>query len=165
MKIYLDMDGVLTDFEKRYEELFGARPIEINKQNKHFWSNWETFVKGGNFTTLEKHKGADELLSFVKSLNVPIEILSSSGGHQYHECVTTQKNAWLRNNGIDFKPNIVPGGKKKAQFADPWNILVDDTQHVVDNYKAAGGTAILHHDVNVTIRELSRLYLEWQGGQ
>ena len=38
-------------------------------------------------------------------------------------------------------------------------------RNVVEKYRAAGGTAILHHDVDVTIRELSRLYLEWQGGE
>lgn len=165
MKIYLDMDGVLTDFEKKYEELFGVRPVEVKHRTKHFWENWEEFVKGGNFVHLEKHKGADKLLNFVNSLGVPVEILSSSGGEKNHEYVTTQKIAWLCNNGIPFKANIVAGGAKKAMYAAPWNILVDDTEHVVEKYRAAGGTAILHHDVDVTIRELSRLYLEWHGGE
>lgn len=159
------MDGVLTDFEKKYEELFGVRPVEVKHRTTHFWKNWETFVKEGSFVHLEKHKGADELLKFVNSLGVPVEILSSSGGQQFHEYVTTQKIAWLCNNGIPFKANIVPGGSKKALFAAPWNVLVDDTDRVVENYRKAGGTAILHYDVSVTIRELSRLYLEWRGGQ
>lgn len=165
MKIYLDMDGVLTDFEKRYDELFGVRPVEIKHRTKHFWDNWESFITGGNFVTLEKHKDADTLLSFVASLNVPVEILSSSGGEKFHEYVTEQKNQWLASHGITYKANIVPGGSKKAAFASPWNILVDDTQHVVDKYRAAGGTAVLHHDIDITIRELSRLHLEWQGGE
>ena len=80
MKIYLDMDGVLTDFEKKYEELFGVRPIEVKHRTKHFWENWQTFIQGENFVHLEKHKDADKLLSFVTSLRVPVEILSSSGG-------------------------------------------------------------------------------------
>lgn len=165
MKVYLDMDGVLTDFEKRYEELFGVRPVEVKHRTKHFWDNWEAFIKGKNFKTLDKHKGADELLAFVKTLDVPVEILTSSGGKEFHEEVEAQKIVWLCDNGIPYKANVVPGGKKKAEFAGPWNILVDDTEHVVENYRAAGGTAILHYDADVTIRELSRLYLEWQGGQ
>ena len=165
MKIYLDMDGVLTDFEKKYEELFGVRPKEVSGRTKHFWENWDTFVKGGNFVHLEKHEGADKLLTFVNMLGVPVEILSSSGGQTHHEYVTTQKIAWLCNHGIPFKANIVPGGSKKALYAKPWNILVDDTDRVVEEYRAAGGTAILHYDVDVTIRELSRLHLEWQGGE
>lgn len=165
MKIYLDMDGVLTDFEKRYDELFGVRPVEIKHRTKHFWDNWETFVKGGNFKTLEKHAGADKLLQFVHELRVPVEILTSSGGEKFHEEVEAQKIVWLCNNSIPYKANVVAGGSKKAAFAAPWNILVDDTEHVVEKYRAAGGTAILHHDIDVTLRELSRLYLEWQGGE
>ena len=71
----------------------------------------------------------------------------------------------LFRSGIPYKANIVPGGSKKAAFASPWNILVDDTDHVIEKYRSAGGTAILHYDIDVTIKELSRLHLEWHGGQ
>jgi hypothetical protein len=159
------MDGVLTDFEKRYYELFGLRPEEVNSRKEHFWRYFEQFIQSGNFSTLDKHEHADTLLEFVKSLNVPVEILSSSGGEKYHSEVTWQKTEWLCNHGIPYKANIVPGGSKKAEYAQPWHILVDDTERVIEKYRAAGGTAILHYDINVTLKELSRLHLEWQGGQ
>lgn len=165
MKIYLDMDGVLTDFDKRFTELFGGRPEQSEDRKEHFYTNWPAFVEGGNFGTLEMHPGAPKLLEAVRSLNVPVEILSSSGGKKYHECVTLQKEAWLRDHGIEFKPNIVPGGWLKAEWAKPWHILIDDSAHVVDPYIAAGGTAILHYDVDLTIKRLYELHLEWAGGQ
>jgi hypothetical protein len=71
----------------------------------------------------------------------------------------------LCNNAISYKANVVPGGSKKAELAHPWHILVDDTERVVEKYRAAGGTAILHYDIDVTLKELSRLHLEWQGGE
>jgi hypothetical protein len=156
MKIYLDMDGVLTDFEKRYDELFGVRPSEAQARTSHFWRFFEEFITTGQFKTLEKHKDADKLLHFVHTLGVPVEILSSSGGPKHHDCVVAQKEAWLRNNGITYKANIVPGGSKKAELAHPWHILVDDTLHVIEKYRAAGGTAVHHYDINVTLNELSR---------
>ena len=159
------MDGVLTDFEKRYDELFGVRPKEVTSRTAHFWRYFEQFIQGGNFSTLDKHEHADTLLEFVKSLRVPVEILSSSGGDKYHSEVTWQKTVWLCNHGIPYKANIVPGGGKKAEYAQPWHILVDDTERVVEKYRAAGGTAILHYDIDVTLKELSRLHLEWQGGE
>jgi hypothetical protein len=165
VKIYLDMDGVLTDFEKRYYELFGLRPEEVNSRKAHFWRYFETFIEGGHFKTLDKHKDADKLLQFVHELRVPVEILTSSGGAKHHEKVTEDKITWLCNNSIPYKANVVPGGSKKAEMAKPWHILIDDTEHVVDRYRAAGGTAILHYDIDVTLKELSRLHLEWQGGQ
>lgn len=159
------MDGVLTDFDKRYTELFGERPTDVQRRAKHFWANWETFIRGANFSTLDKHEDADTLLHFVHKLQVPVEILSSSGGDKFHSEVAWQKITWLCNHGIPYKANIVPGGSKKAAFASPWNILVDDTDHVIEKYRSAGGTAILHYDIDVTIKELSRLHLEWHGGQ
>jgi hypothetical protein len=159
------MDGVLTDFEKRYYELFGLRPEEVNSRKAHFWRYFETFIEGGHFKTLDKHKDADKLLQFVHELRVPVEILTSSGGAKHHEKVTEDKITWLCNNSIPYKANVVPGGSKKAEMAKPWHILIDDTEHVVDRYRAAGGTAILHYDIDVTLKELSRLHLEWQGGQ
>lgn len=165
MKIYLDMDGVLTDFDKRFGELFGGRPEESEDRKAHFYSNWNAFVEGGNFGTLEMHPGAPKLLEAVRALNVPVEILSSSGGKKYHECVTLQKEAWLRDHGIEYKANIVPGGWLKAEWAHPWHILVDDSAHVVAPYIEAGGTAILHHDVDLTIKKLYELHLEWSNGQ
>lgn len=165
MKIYLDMDGVLTDFEKRYDELFGVRPKEVSSRTAHFWRYFETFIEGGHFRTLDKHKDADKLLQFVEELRVPVEILTSSGGPKHHEKVTEDKITWLCNNAIPYKANVVAGGSKKAEFADPWHILVDDTQHVIDKYRAAGGTAILHYDIDETLKELSRIHLEWQGGE
>jgi hypothetical protein len=165
MKIYLDMDGVLTDFEKRYDELYGIRPSQIKDRSVHFWKHFETFILSGQFKTLDKHKDADKLLHFVHELRVPVEILSSSGGGKHHEFVTAQKEAWLSNNGITYKANIVPGGSKKTEYAKPWHILVDDTPHVVEKYRAAGGTAVLHYDIDVTLKELARLHLEWQGGE
>lgn len=165
MKIYLDMDGVLADFDKQYELLFGVRPKEVTKRDEHFHKNWDAFVLDEGFTRLELFPGADRLLKYIESLDVPVEILSSSGGSKWHLEVTTQKHQWLRTRGIPHRPNIVPGGHKKAEFAGPWNILVDDTLRVVENYRKAGGTAILHTDADETIVELSKLYLEYQGGQ
>lgn len=165
MKIYLDMDGVLTNFEKRYDELFGIRPSEQAERTTHFWRFFEEFIEGGNFRTLEKHPDADTLLQFVHEMRVPVEILTSSGGEKHHHRVSEDKIAWLQQNAIPYKANVVPGGSKKAAMAQPWHILVDDTPHVVEKYRAAGGTAILHHDIDVTLSELAKLHLKWQGGE
>jgi hypothetical protein len=55
--------------------------------------------------------------------------------------------------------NIVPGGSKKAAFAAPDHILIDDTERVVNKYRAAGGVAILHRDDDIdhTFYELTRI--------
>ena len=155
------MDGVLTDFEKRYDELFGVRPEEVAARSKHFWSNFDAFIEGGNFKTLEKHPYADQLLQFVHELRVPVEILTSSGGEKHYDQVSVDKIEWLLNNGINYKANVVSSGSKKAEYARPWHILIDDTPQVVEKYRAVGGIAILHKDIQTTLSELAKIHLEW----
>lgn len=161
MKIYLDMDGVLADFEKRFESLYGIRPNNKQHRAVHFEQHWNNFVDSGEFMTLDLMPGALELIKVVKSLNVPVEILSSTSTHEYHHIVSCQKSFWLGRNNIKFKPNFVPGGIFKANYASPWNILIDDSTYVTDCYREAGGTTILHTDVNKTIEKLHELHLEW----
>lgn len=168
MKIFLDMDGVLTDFEKRYVEKYGEFPKDLDKRRQHFWDNWKKFVDDREFETLDKHAHCDELLQTVAmfaSRGIPVEILSSSGGGYSHEIVAEQKKTWLKKHGIDYHANIVPGGGHKRKFASAWNILVDDTESVITRYRGAGGTAIHHTDIKETIKRLHELHLEWEGGE
>lgn len=166
MIVYLDMDGVLTNFDKRYRELFGIPPEDVSRKEEHFWANWKSFVLGNNFTTLELLPDAKELLDYTKELQesgITIEILSSSGGQQFHDVVKAQKLIWLDKHGITYKANIVPGGHLKAKYAlSPWYILVDDTPRVIEGFTNAGGTGILHTSAKETIDQLKKLHYEWR---
>jgi len=157
-QLYLDMDGVLSNFEKRYFELFDETANEAEK-NGNFSKNWKLFVEGNNFETLEWFPGAHVLLDYVQQLTVPISILSSSGRHSYgyHEDVKRQKKNWILNHGINYKPIIVPGAKLKAQYAGEGIVLIDDTEHVIDAFNNAGGIGILHSQIGNTIDVLNNL--------
>ena len=151
-KILLDMDGVLSDFHKRYRELFHIETEKIRARGEKDDDNWNQFVEGKNFETLDWYPGGKELLKFVLSLDIPIEILSSSGGRSHHEEVKQQKKVWLKQHNIDFKANIVPGRHLKADYAKSDVILIDDTTDVIEDFNHAGGIGILHKDTTETIK-------------
>lgn len=150
------MDGVICNFEKKYIELFGKSPLEARDQ-KEFSPNWKKFIEEKSFEKLDWFPGGQDLLKYVRETNLPVEILSSSGGEKYHGEVTAQKIMWLRNHGIDYKANIVSGRKKKKEYATPSTILIDDTDDVIDDFNNAGGIGILHRDSGKTIEILKSL--------
>jgi hypothetical protein len=155
-KIYLDLDGVMCNFEKRYKEMFGVAPADV-RSFKEFSPNWTKFVEEQQFETLDWYPGAQELLNFIRQTGLDVEILSSSGGKKYHDQVTAQKMKWLKDHGIDYTPNIVPGRRLKAEYAKPDTILIDDTPDVIESFDQAGGVGILHKDAEKTIEKLKQL--------
>ena len=154
--IYLDMDGVLADFEKDYLDHTGITIEEAREQRprKEFYRHWNDFISAGRFAELPKYEGCDELLSFVRGLDIVLEILSSSGGPGRHMDVINQKNIWLKKHGISYKSNIVPGARYKKDYAYPSTLLIDDTEKNYTSFIEAGGHAILHISAEDTIKKL-----------
>jgi 5'(3')-deoxyribonucleotidase len=156
-KIYLDMDGVLCDFEKRYVGLYNEFP-KAARERKLFSENWHNFVKTKQFEKLDYFPGALRLMKYVNSLNIPVEILSSSGGKTYHSEVESQKINWLKAHNIHYKPNIVDGRRAKAKYATPTTVLIDDTPEVIKFFEDADGIGILHKNFEDT-KNILDLYL------
>ena len=158
--IYVDMDGVLTNFEKCYLKKFGVTPQQASKDriNKKFSANWQKFIDDAEFARLEPLPGSDRLIKFLHEVaedhNINLAILSSSGGFDNHYRVAEQKMQWLRDNNIKWPPIIVPSKKFKCRFADPVSFLIDDTPYNVETFRDAGGGSVLHTSVDNTILKL-----------
>mgnify|MGYP003338391153 CR=1 FL=1 len=74
-KIYLDLDGVLCDFYKRYREVFNVDLEHKRSHGEKITLEWNKFVEGKNFENLDWHPGGLELLKYIISLDIPVEIL------------------------------------------------------------------------------------------
>jgi hypothetical protein len=152
--IYLDMDGVIADFEKRYKELYGIHPREAENKQK-FNAYFDDFIANNNFATLDLMPDAMELINALRKANVPTQILSSTANQERYDEISKQKQVWLQTHGITFPQNFVPGKRHKKNWASPNRIIIDDTKSIIDDWKEAGGIAIWHQDVPSTLLILS----------
>jgi len=158
-KIFVDMDGVLTNFERRYFELFQASPKDVVKQKEKglYTKNWNVFVDGNYFATLDKFPGCDELVSFLESIpKVQLCVLSSAGGFDRHIDVQSQKLKWLADNGIKWPAIIVPGRRYKSGFATGDSFMIDDTPDVIKGFCENTGHGIVHVQYEHTIQVLTK---------
>jgi hypothetical protein len=157
MKVYVDMDGVLCNFERRYFERYNELPGSM-RDKKDFNVYWDDFVLTNQFETLDLYPGASELLHYLDlQTHVEKEILSSSGGPKYHEIVSEQKKVWLKKHSILYPANIVSGRKNKSLYAKPDTILIDDTSEVITAFNKAGGIGILHKEIGNTLMLLEKV--------
>ena len=152
-KIYLDMDGVIADFDKRYIKQYKMEPREAEK-SKEFDKFFDKFIADGEFATLDLMPDAMILINFLKSLQVPTEILSSSASEKRDSQIRPQKLEWLKTHNIEFNPIIVPGKRHKKEYSNPNSLLIDDTQVNIDQWRREGGIGILHTDAMNTINIL-----------
>ena len=123
--IYLDMDGVIADFVKRYKELYKMEPRDAEKK-KEFNKYFDEFIDTNQFATLDMMAGAMQGIEFLRKASVPTQILSSTANEARYDAISKQKMIWLQTHGITFNPLFVPGKKHKWKHATPDSIIIDE---------------------------------------
>ena len=153
--LYLDMDGVLADFNKEYTKLDPQRA-----DRKRFR---EAVMNYKIFTHLDFMPDTQELLNHVSKLrDIDVQILTSMGTHdpvQGNEA-KSQKLTWLEKHNIPYKANFVRNKQEKSNYATPNSILIDDSVGCISPFIAAGGHGILHVNASETISILDSTILQ-----
>lgn len=163
-ELYIDLDGVLCNFDKRFNELFKQSPLadyptsNINNSKK-FKQQFNEFVEGNNFATLEPIPDFNEAVLFINRLpkNIRMYILSSTAREEYYNEISKQKNEWLKKYDIHIPAIFVPGKRFKQIYSGVGKVLIDDTKINVDQWNTKQGIAILHKNWKTTIREFNIL--------
>ena len=147
--LYLDMDGVLCNFDKAY------RAIDPEKADRKKFRDAVFIHK--IFEDLEFMPDTQELLNYVTKLeNINIEILTSMGTFDVTQGneARTQKLRWLDKMNIPYKANFVRCKEEKSNYATDHAILVDDSVGCIDPFVAKGGYGILHTRSSDTIQQI-----------
>ena len=153
--LYLDMDGVLCNFDKAY------RQFDPQKEDRKKFRS--AVLDYHIFEDLEFMPDAQELLNHVCRLqNINIEILTSMGTFdvQQGNAAQSQKLKWLDEKNIPYKANFVRSKEEKAQYATPHSILIDDSIGCITPFSAKGGHGILHKTSKETIGILNSTILQ-----
>ena len=147
--LYLDMDGVLCNFDKAY------RAFDPQKEDRKKFR--ESVMTYKIFEDLEFMSDAQELLNYVSALeNINIEILTSMGTYDdiQGNAAKYQKIHWLNKYNIPYKANFVRAKQEKANFAHDRAILVDDSSGCINPFNVKGGHGILHTKSSDTIQQI-----------
>lgn len=153
-QIYCDMDGVLTDFEKRFSTLLRkegpkyyskaviaqvTRPKHFQRLegDEEFWKFIDQHIGLEFWSEMPWMPNGKQLWDFIqpykpKLLTSPSEDNTSRLG----------KRLWVRNNITPAPEVIFRFGDAKADFANENSILIDDKPSNLAAFSAAGGIAI-----------------------
>jgi len=152
--IYLDMDGVLADYEKMVYQLYEKHVVANTKGD--WWA--ESIFKHKIFEKLDFMPGAEKLIDVVLNSGLDVEILSSAGWGPTMEEARRQKRTWLENHELGFLPVTFTTNKlEKAKYALPSHILIDDHLECINPFIDKGGCGIHHKDADTTINTLNSI--------
>lgn len=156
MKIFIDMDGVLSNFVGGVAPLLGTDEHELSsKLFLHQTYNiadaldtrWEHIEEAINdqgvefWSGLNRYHWAEDLLIYLleETSSSNIYIVTDPGQFQYSHA---GKMLWMKEHlGYKFKNYAMT--PYKHLLADRNSILIDDNRNNVSAFKRAGGRAIL----------------------
>lgn len=151
-QLFLDMDGVLADFDTGYFNRFGHRPSKHDDQAHAV--DWELVRQTpGFYRDLPPMEDFHELWDYASHFK-PIVL---TGVPRSVEGAKSNKREWVDHwLGVDT-PMIGCPSRDKSLYLTPGDVLVDDWEKYKDLWIAAGGRWITHTSAAQSIYSLKQL--------
>jgi len=151
-KIYCDMDGVLTNFDKRFKDInpehLSAAQYQTKYGTEKFWDLIDEDNKVKFWVGMEWMPDSKQLWDYIKDkkptlLSAPSKKPQSRLG----------KRLWVKNN-LPGTPLILASAEKKQNYSGGNKILIDDRPDNISQWRSQGGIGILHTSTADTIKQL-----------
>lgn len=160
--LYLDLDGVMADFDAHFPAVFGLdhreRPDGSRLEDARMWALINEHPSF--FRDMPPCPGALEffaqLTGMLAPMGVHLAILTACAKEPFYASTARQKRAWVRHHlGPHVRVLPVLGGRNKPLFMhNEGDLLIDDWEKNVLAWREAGGRAILHRSFAQTWAEL-----------
>ena len=141
--VFVDLDGVLVDFDAGVRKIFGRNPSEIAPKTM-----WPRLARTpGFYDTLSWTNGGKELWEALRPYKPTI-----CSGLPLGTWAGPQKMSWCRRElGEEVKVILCKSREKSLHCKGPRSILIDDRKEIGEAWDAAGGVFIHHVDSMNTI--------------
>jgi len=161
LKVFLDMDGVLTDFTGACERISEHMMFWYTSDKERFWKHI-TAAGAGFWSDMPWMTGGRELHEFLKDSGLYPTILSALPNADRKVAMVNArkgKKKWLKKElGAPYANNaILCFRPEKALQSGTSRVLIDDNPDNIREWEEVGGTAILHKNTNRTIKCLNRI--------
>lgn len=149
MKLFVDMDGVLADFDRHHEEIFGTRP---NKKADDV--DWKRVKEHENFYAgIPPMEDMRILWAYVKRFSPTVLTGIPSSLREEAEA---NKKAWIAAHLGKDVPVICCPSREKSRWGSAGDILIDDWEKHKELWIRMGGVWITHTSAVNSIYELDR---------
>jgi len=156
--LYLDMDGVVADFDEYAARTLGIPPSSGIYPNE-IW--YKLASNARLYRDLIKTPYADELVfqcsKFAKQRDYALKFLTAVPKGNDVPWAFYDKVVWAQEYFSAIPVMFGPFSKDKYVHCQIGDILLDDRISNIEEWKAAGGIAIHHTNIDTTLQELSNL--------
>jgi|SRR5690606_2108351 len=149
-QLFLDLDGVLADFDASAQALL-AMPPRAFQERYGPGAFWKKLANAPDFYgTLSLLPDARQLVDAVRHLD-PIILTGLPMG----KWAEPQKRAWVQRHfpGLEV---ITTLARHKPRYCTPGDVLVDDQERYREGWEAVGGIFIHHTDAATSLAEIRR---------
>ena len=155
--LYLDMDGVVADFNEYAYRVHGFDP-EVEYPD-HLWN--QIAQNDRLYRELKKTPYADDLVNYCRTFTrmnkMNLYFLTAVPKTNKIHWAFYDKVQWAQFYFTDIPVHFGPFSQNKHTHCIPGDILIDDRQSNINEWIIAGGLGILHETFDNTI-ECLKIY-------